>query len=150
MPAYWWECDNENCRRVRKFGESGSSRLFDFFWDRLRRSGWDQKLLSEPCNHCNAGNQTIRYKFPRKEEINLRVLHIVGLDPGEDGDYLPMMWETAPDLYPGETWFDFKFLTKSDHRKYTLGLNRPAVFKRQDLQKLFGLYCEKTRTANFP
>ncbi len=57
-----------------------------------------------------------------------------------------MMWECYPISDASDRWFDFKYLS----RRNLYGLNKPAVFGREDLQMLFALYCEKTNQTSFP
>jgi hypothetical protein len=70
---------------------------------------------------------------------------MVGLGPF-DKVYLPMMWEAYPVHAPEDRWFDFKYL----NGRNLWGLNKPAVFGREDLRELFELYVQKTGTERFP
>jgi hypothetical protein len=85
------------------------------------------------------------YNFPRTiEPLILRLVHLVGVRV--DDTYLPMMWEAYPTNSPDDRWFDFKYING-----YAIfGLNRPAVFSREDLRQLFVLYRAKTATQSFP
>lgn len=74
----------------------------------------------------------------------IRVYHIVGLGTPED-DYIPMMWESSPAPF-SERWFDFKYV----RGRRIWGLNRPAVFTRENLREVFALYRRVTGTDNFP
>jgi hypothetical protein len=102
---------------------------------------WDQSLLTSPCSKCHSGILRITYEFPRGDSVVLRVIHVVGLRDEDEDDYIAMMWETQPKDYPGERWFDFKYQI----RRSAYGLNRPAVFSREGLRDLFGLYRQKNR-----
>lgn len=70
---------------------------------------------------------------------------MVGLG-GRDDEYIPMMWKTLRAPYDGEPWFDFKYI----NGRSVWGLNKSAVFGRDDLAQLFRLYCEKTGDTQFP
>lgn len=72
------------------------------------------------------------------------VVHIVGIET--DDDYLPMMWETFWDRRPDAPVFDFKYL----RGRNPFGLNKPPIFERADLKKLFALYCDKAGAISFP
>jgi hypothetical protein len=144
MPAYWWQC--ENCANTFDFLTAcGSKGMPNFIRDVLLPSNWNQNHLCIECPACHKQTLRIVYEFPRANKETIRVIHIVGL--GNIGDsYIPMMWETIPAPYYGNTWFDFKYI----NNRSIYGLNKPAVFEREDLKKLFQLYREKTYTTTFP
>ncbi len=138
MPGYWWEC--KDC------GEKTKLLMARFVWDELRPSSWDQNLLVKQCLHCGKEKaMQIKFEFPRKHRTVLTLVQAVGLD-SDDDDYLPMMWETIPDSEPDKRWFDFKYVV--GRKNY--GLNRPAVFTRERLAKLFALYCKVAGESSFP
>jgi len=146
MPGYWWQC--ENCRPDSSFLEAcGSKSIAHFIWDVLLPSSWDQSKLLLHCKNCGQQSIRITYEFPRKEKEVFRVIHIVGIGPLFD-EYIPMMWETYQvGNGKGEvTLFDFKYIGK----RSVWGLNKPAVFSRDDLKRLFALFCEKTGSLEFP
>jgi len=144
MAGYWWEC--ESCGTRWEFvAACGSKGITHFIWDILLPSNWDQAQLLGVCKSCGKVSLRITYEFPRKNKEVLRVVHMVGLGPLY-GSYIPMMWETYPISVEHERWFDFKYI---DGRR-TLGLNRPAVLRREHLKQLFNLYQEKTGTVDFP
>lgn len=144
MPAYWWHC--ESCGADSDFMEaSGSKGIAHFIWDVLLPSSWDQRKLIAECKKCKKQSMKITYEFPRKEKEIIRVVHIVGLRPNND-DYLPMMWETYMVGNEAERLFDFKYLGGRN----VWGLNKAAVFGRQNLKELFDLYRSKTGLADFP
>jgi hypothetical protein len=117
--------------------------MSSFVWDKLLPADWDQSLLTSPCPRCGQGVRRITYNFPREDKVTLRVVHIVGL---ASNDYVPMMWETYPTHSTSDRWFDFKY--QSGRNPW--GLNKAAVFSREDLHKLFTLYREKTGAQDFP
>ncbi len=141
MSGYWWEC--EGCGEKSDFPTVVSTlSMSSFVWDKLLRADWDQSLLVSPCPHCQAFRR-ITYEFPRKDKVTLRVIHIVGR---QSEDYVPMMRETYPTDSPKERWFDFKY----QRGRNPWGLNKAAVFSRQELQELFMLYRGKTGAQEFP
>jgi hypothetical protein len=87
----------------------------------------------------------IAYDFKRQKRETVVVNHIVGLEPNPD-HYMPMMWEGAFMSDPESRLFDFKYQIQ----RQNWGLNKPAVLSREDLQRLFKLYCELTGELNFP
>jgi len=87
----------------------------------------------------------IAYHFPREKRETILVRHIVGIGPDEDG-YMPMMWESAFLSAPGSPLFDFKYVIKRGN----WGLNKAAVFLKEDLRRLFDLYCKVTGEPHFP
>jgi hypothetical protein len=148
MPSYWWQC--VRCEAPpRTFAEECNCRgIVQFLWDILLVSKWDQSLLVRRCASCGSQSLRITYDFPRTrtEKEIIRVLHILGLPPWEPGKtILRMMWETSPCLDMSTRWFDFKYVS----RRSIWGLNKAAVFGRDDLQELVRLYREKTGDANF-
>jgi hypothetical protein len=143
MKGYWWQC--ESCGANSDFGEACDCKgIAHFIWDVLLPSSWDQSKLLLKCKKCNKQSLRITYKFPRKDEVVLKVIHIVGLDP--NNGYIPMIWETYPEGDENERWFDFKYI----NGRNIYGLNKPAVFSRDDLKQLFTLYREKTNLTEFP
>ena len=143
MSAYWWEC--ESCGNRTEFSEAcGSQGMAHFIWDVLLEDSWDQRKLLLKCHHCGNVSLRITYEFPRQDKETLRVIHIVGLDPKDT--YIPMIWEVYPIYDKEEHWFDFKYV----NGRNIYGLNKPAVFSRQDLKQLFSLYGGKTGVADFP
>lgn len=138
MPSYWWKCNS--CNKQFAFDSVTKSKgIAHFIWDELLRSDWDQELLRIKCPHCQSGSLHITYEFPRKDKVIISVVHILGVKPVEDY-YLPMMWETAPERYPDEKWFDFKYL----NGRNILGLSKPAVLRKDQLQELFEKYRDLT------
>lgn len=144
MAGYWWQC--ENCVTESTFQEACDSRgIAHFIWDVLIPSSWDQTKLVKNCKNCGKQSLKITYQFPKKKEkVVFRVIHIVGINPFED--YIPMMWETYQVGYEKDSIFDFKYVVG----RSIYGLNKPAVFSRDDLKKLFALFCEKTGSLEFP
>jgi len=142
MPGYWWEC--EKCGAKSDFPTTtGDSSMSSFVWDKLVPADWDQSLLVSPCGQCSDGSRRITYEFPREDKVTLRVVHIVGR---QSDDYVPMMWETYPTDEPSDPWFDFKYQS----RRNPWGLNKAAVFSREDLHELFARYRQKTGAPAFP
>lgn len=142
MPGYWWEC--ESCGEKSDFPSTvGVTSMSSFVWDKLIRADWDQSLLVSPCPHCASVSCRITYESPRTAKVTLRVVHIVGR---QSDDYVPMMWETYPTDSPADHWFDFKY----QRGRNPWGLNKAAVFSRQELHELFVLYRRKTGTTEFP
>lgn len=142
MPGYWWEC--ETCGEKSDFPTTvGASSISSFVWDKLLAADWDQSLLVSPCPRCSHGSRRITYEFPREDKVTLRVVHIVGL---QSDDYVPMMWETYPTDSPSDRWFDFKY----QRGRNPWGLNKAAVFSRQELHELFTRYRQKTGAPDFP
>ena len=116
-----------------------------FLWDELRPSNWDQDLLRRQCTKCATGAMQIAYHFPREKRETIVVTHIVGVGPNAEG-YMPMMWEGAFVSDPESRLFDFKYVIQ----RQNWGLNRPAVFLKEDLRCLFNLYCKITGEPHFP
>jgi hypothetical protein len=144
MGSYWWECSN--CGTQYDFQTICQSRgITHYIWDVLIPSGWDQDHLVKNCTKCDKNILRITYIFPRAEKTHLQVKHIVGLGPFDDV-YVPMMWETIPDGNNDETWIDFKYI----NGRNIWGLNKPAVFSKEDMRNLFQLYRERTGDHNFP
>ena len=144
MPAYWWKCGA--CAATAAFGDvSRSPGIAHFIWDELVPTNWDQSLRLLACPGCGGEHLRITYEFPRKDRVELTLVRAVGLDPNDD-DYVPMMWETVPDWPSDDRWFDFKYVKG----RRVFGLNKPAVFDREGLRKLFKLYCRVAKTEAFP
>jgi len=144
MPAYWWKC--ENCRTDYDFSQVTESRgVAHYIWDDLLPSSWDQNHLRRRCKACHKLSLRIAYDFPRKEKVTLFVVHMVGLGP-YDGSYIPMMWETTQPSEGDNHWFDFKYV----NGRSLYGLNKPAVFERDNLRELFSLYQNRARAGRFP
>lgn len=142
MPGYWWEC--EFCCNQSDFQTAvNCSSMASFVWDRLRPEHWNQDLLVARCPRCNCVASRITYEFPRRDGVTLRVVHIVGL---QFDDYVPMMWETYPTESPNDRWFDFKYQIGRN----PWGLNKAAVFSRQELHELLAIYRRLTGAAEFP
>lgn len=143
MPSYWWECTNNKCpeigTQVDFINACGSKGITHFIWDILIPSQWNQSELIKKCSSCGEASLLIAYEFPREEPVMIHVKHIVGLGPFDD-IYVPMMWETIPDGDKENTWIDFKYI----NGKNIWGLNKPAVFSKQDIKELFQLYQNKT------
>lgn len=143
MPAYRWQC--ESCGALSDFREACNCRgIAHYIWDVLIPSSWDQSKMLLTCSKCNKQSMRITYEFPRRDKVLLQVIHIVGLGP-IDGIYIPMMWETKPSE-DDVNWFDFKYI----NRRNAWGLNKAAVFSRENLKQLFNLYREKTGSIDFP
>ena len=142
MPSYWWKCENEKCQNeVIDFKNAcGHKNLAEFIFDKLLVDEWDQNLLKLICGKCGQSSLRITYEFPRKEKERIQVVHIVGLGPFGEGKYLPMLWETYPESDRNIRWFDFKYLNGPN----IFGLNRPAVFTREQLKDVFQEYKSKT------
>jgi hypothetical protein len=137
MPkGYWWQCDRDS-QHMAEFRLLAPEGIVAFLQN-LARSNWDQMRLIKQCNSCSIGVMVITYEFPRKNRVLLQVKCIVGITD-DAPDYLPMMWETVA---KGETepWFDFKYLSGSN----SYGLNRPVVFSRSSLERLFAAYSRLT------
>jgi hypothetical protein len=137
MPAYWWQCTS--CSSIATFAEmTVSTGLPSFLWDELRPSNWDQGLLRRHCSRCSTPTMQVAHHFPREKRETVTVNHIVGLVPSDKG-YMPMMWEGAFLSDPESPLFDFKYVIE----RQNWGLNKPAVFSREDLRHLFDLYCNR-------
>jgi hypothetical protein len=63
---------------------------------------------------------------------------LVGL--GRTDDCVQMLSETIPDGDKANTWIDFKYIKGRN----IWGLNKPAVFSKAELKKLFALYTART------
>ncbi|MDO9069072.1 MAG: hypothetical protein Q7W05_11525, partial [Deltaproteobacteria bacterium] len=134
MPGYWWQC--ESCGADSDFMEAcGSKGIPHFIWDVLLPSKWDQSKLKSECKKCQKDSLRITYEFPRAEKEVIRVVSIVGVGP-YNNIYLPMMWETYMVGNEDDRLFDFKYL----NGRNVWGLNKAAVFGRQELKELFDLY----------
>jgi hypothetical protein len=145
MPGYWWEC-GECHERVSDFkAVCGHKGVPHFIQDSLIQNNWDQNLLVKPCPRCGKNAFHITYEFPKKDKQTLQVLCIVGLVK-EKTDYLPMMWESVFFGNGNESRFDFKYIIG----RKGFGLNKPAVFSREDLRNLFRLYSNVTDRKEFP
>lgn len=143
MASYWWECSK--CGERYDFATVCQSRgITHYIWDVLIPSAWDQSHLLKRCSKCNQETLRITYIFPRADETHLQVKYIVGLGPFEK--YVSMMWETIPDASKEETWIDFKYI----NGRNIYGLNKPAVFSKEEIRKLFQLYRARTGDSNFP
>jgi hypothetical protein len=70
---------------------------------------------------------------------------MVGLGPF-DNVYVPTMWETYDVSAPEYRMFDFKYV----NNRNIWGLNKPAVFTREELRELFALYELRTGMSSFP
>ena len=140
MPSYWWEC--ESCGNKAEFFDVCQVKgITHFIWDILLKEEWNQDHLIKNCKSCGKDLMRITYEFPRKDKEKLRVIHIIGIGPFDNNKYLPMIWEThAVGENENDNWFDFKYLNGKNIR----GLNRPAVFSRDSLKKLFDVYSKKT------
>lgn len=144
MAAYWWQC--EKCSSVFNFDEVSDSRgITHFIWDVLVPSSWNQANLVKKCKKCGKSSLRMAYEFPRADKVTLLVFHMVGLGPFDDV-YIPMMWETKPLGSDEANWFDFKYI----NGRNLYGLNKPAVFTRDNLEELFSLYKKKTGHSKFP
>jgi hypothetical protein len=144
MKSYWWQCASCSYKPDDFKTISGSSGIAHYIRDVLIPSDWDQKKLVLDCPKCQTKTLYIHYYFDRKNDPDiLRVTHIVGLGNNE---YLPMMWETLFKPYDGEAYFDFKYM----NGRNAWCLNKAAVFSRNDLSKIFKLYCEKININHFP
>jgi hypothetical protein len=136
MASYWWEC--EECANTKDFSEITSVKgITHFIWDVLLPNDWDQNNLIKKCELCS-GNMRIAYIFPRKDQTHILVKHIVGLGPFEE--YISMMWETIPDRNKNETWIDFKYVSGRN----IWGLNKPAVFSKDEIKEIIVKYEKKT------
>lgn len=145
LKGYWWACEREHCDYHSSFkDESGNKGITAFLRDVLIPSGWEQGLLVRTCRKCNEPSLRITYHFPSKNNQVVRALHMVGLDQGVP--YIPMMWESFSTSSPTKHWFHFNYMKG----KNPFGLNRAAVFAREDLSALFQLYRDKTGCPSFP
>lgn len=142
MPSYWWECSE--CKTKVEFPDACKSKgITHYIWDVLIPSKWDQANLTKKCTKCGQHTLKITYIFPRKDQTHVQVKHIVGLVPF--GEYVPMMWETIPDGNLKETWIDFKYI----NGRSIWGLNKPAVFSKEDIRELFKNYRSCTGDTSF-
>ncbi len=138
MPSYWWKC--EICKSTFEFSQvTNSSGIHHFIWDVLVEEDWDQSALLKKCPDCMSLDLRVTYEFPRKDRVELRIKHMIGLTP-QDGIYIPMMWETIPDQDDINTWFDFKYV----NGRTIYGLNKPAVFTQNNLKEIFRKFLDKT------
>lgn len=143
MASYWWECSR--CSAQSDFPTVCQSRgITHYIWDVLIPSDWNQDYLLKQCVNCNHRTVRITYVFPRADKTHIQVKHMIGLGPFDL--YIPMMWETIPDGNDEETWIDFKYI----NGRNIWGLNKPAVFSKESMRKLFQLYRERTNEKNFP
>lgn len=144
MASYWWECSA--CGAKYDFSDVCESRgITHYIWDVLIPMAWDQAHLLKVCKACNQDALRITYIFPRAEQTHLQVKHLVGLGPFDE-EYVPMMWETIPDGDVGGTWIDFKYI----NGRNIWGLNKPAVFSKEEIGNLFHLYRDRTGEKSFP
>jgi hypothetical protein len=147
-PGYYWQC-NRNPGHWKTFAAACGIGLVKFMY-RLAEKNWDQRKLAIKCTDCQKGVMRINYHFPRSanpEQIEVR--RIVGLN-NKGRTYLPMLWEGKP-LNGKDTWFDFKYVGRSDSGKYeSYGLSKPAVFKKRELRNLFELYSKIAGVGRFP
>jgi hypothetical protein len=144
MPAYWWEC--RGCGTKVEFPEAcGSKGITHYIWDALIPSNWDQSKLVRKCANCSQDTLRITYIFPRKNQTHIQVKHMIGLGPFDD-EYVPMIWETIPDGAEHETWIDFKYV----NGRNIWGLNKPAVFNKDNMRELFKQYRICTGDTAFP
>lgn len=145
MPSYWWKC--QGCGETEEFSAVTQSKgIAHYIWDILIPTQWDQSHLLLPCSKCNSLNLRITYEFPRKDRVELTLIHAVGLGPFDD-IYVPMMWETAPDSSTDdEHWIDFKYI----NGRSVFGLNKAAVFTRADIHALFAKFGEVSGQCEFP
>ena len=143
MASYWWEC--ANCSAKFEFQDVCESRgITHYIWDVLIPSDWKQSHLLKKCPKCNQEELRVTYVFPRADQTHIQVKHIVGLGPFDE--YISMMWETVPDGSKEKTWLDFKYI----NGRNIWGLNKPAVFSKEDIRKLFQLYRDRTGDKSFP
>ena len=94
--GYWWECEVHHKWRFLPAVRMG---IFDYIWNQLYKSNWNQSLLTIPCVEPNCrSTMRISYHFPGGENLTVRVVRIVGLPSHTEGEgaYVPMMWETVP------------------------------------------------------
>jgi len=137
MSGYWWEC---SCGNQTKSVHGKGGQIPTFIRRSIIESGFDQKLLVQPCPKCKVhAPMRITYHFPRNVRETVQVLHIVGLDGG-DGGYVPMLWETMPKSSPSKRWFHFNYMIKQS----PWGLNKAAVLSLEDIRRLLELYGTKT------
>ena len=143
MPGYWLQCDS--CQTEESFQDvCGMSSAVRYIREVMLPSNWDQSKLTLDCPKCGKHELRIAYDFPRADRVRLSVLHIVGL-VFDDPYYLPMMWEARATHDP-EPWIDFKYINGNN----PWGLNKPAVFSRSQLKKLFTIYEERCGGVPFP
>jgi len=142
MPGgWWWEC--EKCSKTFDFQHvCDSENIASFIQDKLRKN-WNQDLLIQKCPKCRSRTLRIAYEFPREKREHFRVYHIVGI---VDGEFIPMMFETKGRPKYKDSLFDFKYIVG----RSPFGLNKAAVFSKEDLKELFKLYCKKTGMQSFP
>lgn len=140
--GYWWQCDK--CGHSCAFPDvTQSNSCAAFIWDELMPLGWDQAMLVLPCPACKRCALRITYASLREKEVQVRLLHAVGITPRPPDNYVPMMWETAPVGGDEVTCFDFKYIRE----RQAFGLGRPAVFDLDGLREVCALYREKTGNA---
>ena len=81
----------------------------------------------------------ITFEFPRKDRVELQIKRIVGISLGEDV-YLPMIWESFPFRRPDQSWFSFNYVTRVDGKMNSWGLNKAAVFNKDEFHKIVEVY----------
>lgn len=141
MSGYWWQCEQDASHRLDSFQKGNGLPLVRFLYD-LEKRGWDQTRLRIDCPNSHEAKMRITYGFPRRIDAqDYSVIHIVGLRFKNNGDYMPMIWETRSGNAPDHA-FDFKYVNRHQEKGWdqAYGLARPAVFSRSELKKLFDLY----------
>lgn len=139
--SYWWEC--ESCHNTFEFSEITKSKgIAHFIWYELLPENWNKDKLVSFCKSCKIFSIRITYLFPRKDEIKIQLLSIVGL---KYTNFLPMMWETK-EAYNNVLQFDFKYLVG----RSVWGLNKPAVFTQEDLKTIFNRFAKINNLDSFP
>ena len=95
------------------------------------------------CPGCKRRALRITYTLFGKQEVQVQLVHAVGIAPNPPDDYVPMMWETRHVGRDEVMWFDFKYI----RTRHAHGLGRSAVFDRDSLREVCALYREKTGKA---
>jgi hypothetical protein len=149
MPGYWWECESNGSHRFdishfHKNKMNGYTGMASFIKD-VMAFQWNRNELLQHCDKCKRNTMRITYKYSCKSNTNdkYRVITIVGLN--SNTTYIPMMWETCS-VIDEYTYYDFKYIIG----RSVYGLNKPAIFTRQQLNEIIKLYGVITGQKAFP
>ncbi len=143
MAGYIWQCSH--CKRRATFPEMQAQRgIVTFIWRTLLPSNWDHNLLLRDCLMCRRREMRITFEFPRQQNPELlQIKQIVGIPPN-GGDYLPMMWESSPFNHLDQSWFSFNYVRLVDGKMNSWGLNKAAVFDRDEFRHIVQIYKQST------
>ena len=134
MDGYWWQCV---CGFKSKSPPGDQGNVPTYIRYRIMTAQWDQDLLERRCPICGQKKMRITYLFPRKAQLTLQLLHVIGLN--QEDEYVPMLWE-AINTETSESMFEFNYIVGAN----PWGLNKAAVLSLDDIRTLIELYREKT------